>query len=321
MSGPKLSMNDAIPSPVVTVVIPTYNARALVQRAIDSALGQTFNDLEVLIVDDDSGDETPAFVEHAYRGDPRVRVIRLDRNGGPARARNAGIAAAHGSWIALLDADDAWRADRLERLLACSADADAVFDNLVGYDVETEIESEPLFPVFPDGALTIRALLAAHAPESLYNFGYLKPVLRRDFLLARRIKYDEALRTSEDLLFYLRLLLERARTYMLDEPLYVYTTPVNALGEAVSGSSQTQPRDREVRQALERMFVRYRNRIEPHSADAIEQRIAFLRRIAPISEFYYARRKRNYGRMAFLLARHISVQREAISKVLRLLPR
>jgi succinoglycan biosynthesis protein ExoO len=306
------------PSPIVTVVIPTYNARSQVQRAIGSALRQTVGDLEILVIDDASSDGTPAVIEHAYRADPRVRLLQLEQNGGPARARNAGIKAAHGQWIALLDADDAWREDRLERLLAQATDVDAVFDNLAGYDAENEVELDSLFPSFPDGALTMEALLAPRVAESRYDFGYLKPILRRDFLIARHIAYDEGLRTSEDLLLYLLLLLEGARTRMVDEALYIYTMPINTAGGT---SSHTRPRDNDVQQALENVLARYRNRIEQHSVMLIERRIAFLRRIAPISEFYYARRKRNYGRMAFLFARHVSVQREAIGKALRLLPK
>jgi len=304
-------------SPAVSVVIPTYNARACARRAIDSALGQTFGDIELLVIDDASTDGTATFIEQAYRDEARLRVLRLERNGGPARARNVGIKTAHGEWIALLDADDAWRAGRIERLIAHATGTDAVFDNLIGVDPETATELGPLFPVFPT-SLTAASLLAPQAPQSRHNFGYLKPLLRRDFLVQHSIAYDESLRTSEDLLFYLTLLLEGARARMIHKALYLYTM---GAGGGVSMHSHTRPRDDDVREALGRVLARYSEQIDAGTAGAIEQRIRFLRHIAPISEFYFARHTRDYGRMAYLLARHVSVQREAVGKVFNLLRR
>jgi succinoglycan biosynthesis protein ExoO len=307
--------------PTVSVVIPAYNAQDVIGRALASVRSQTFKDLEVLVVDDASSDATPMLVERESKADARLRLIRLEHNCGPAHARNIALHAARGSWIALLDTDDAWRPDRLQRMLTHSADADAVADNLAGYDAESGVETGVLFPVFPGGDFTVQSLLSPRAASSRYDFGYLKPILRREFLLAHRIAYDETLRTSEDLLFYLTLLLEGARVRLIDEDLYVYTEPVSAISGKSSVSSHSRPRDREVRQALARVLERYRGRLDGDAAASIERRITFLKRMAPVSEFYFARRRRDYGRMALLLARHASVQREAIGKLLRLMHR
>jgi glycosyltransferase involved in cell wall biosynthesis len=91
-------------TPRVSIVIPTYNRSAIVRRAIDSALAQTFEDLEILVVDDGSTDDTRA----ALAGYPeRVRYIRQE-NGGPAAARNHGMRLARGEYIGFLDSDDAY---------------------------------------------------------------------------------------------------------------------------------------------------------------------------------------------------------------------
>lgn len=95
---------DANDSPLVSVVIPAYNCARLLDRAIGSALGQTYPNLECIVVDDGSTDATPEVI--ASFGD-RVREIR-QRNSGASAARNAGIAAALGRYIAFLDADDYW---------------------------------------------------------------------------------------------------------------------------------------------------------------------------------------------------------------------
>jgi glycosyltransferase involved in cell wall biosynthesis len=98
-------------NPKVSVVIPTYNRAAKVGKGIESALNQTFSDLEVIVVDDGSADDTRAFISQTF-GD-RVRYF-YQTNQGASAARNKGIAEARGEWIAFLDSDDEWEQDKLE---------------------------------------------------------------------------------------------------------------------------------------------------------------------------------------------------------------
>jgi succinoglycan biosynthesis protein ExoO len=304
-------------APCVTIIMPSYNARACIMRAIDSALAQTFDDFELVVVDDASSDGTAALVEQAYRDEERIKLIRLERNSGAAHARNAGLAVARGQWIALLDSDDAWQPDRLARLLDQSADVDAVFDNLAEYDPATGTAARPLFPTFPEGALTIEALLSPQVPGSRYDFGYLKPLMRHAFLSAKGLRYDGSLRRSQDLVLYVTMLLEGARTRTIDAPLYIYTAPVGAGGRNLSLQPKFVPRDDVVRVALERLHERFAGRLSTTAERALEQRIAFLRRVRPISDFYDARRIGNYRRMATLLVSEPAVRREVASKVWR----
>ncbi len=90
--------------PKVSVIVPTYNRAAMLQRAVDSVLAQTFTDLELLIVDDCSSDETAEVV--ASLVDPRIRSFRHSRNRGVSATRNTGIAKARGEYVAFLDDDD-----------------------------------------------------------------------------------------------------------------------------------------------------------------------------------------------------------------------
>ena len=103
------------PQPLVSVVIPAYNAERTLNATLASVLGQTVTEIEVLVVDDGSTDGT-AVVAHSF-GDPRLRVLH-QANAGHASARNAGIAAARGAYIAVVDADDLWLPEKLERQLA-----------------------------------------------------------------------------------------------------------------------------------------------------------------------------------------------------------
>jgi glycosyltransferase involved in cell wall biosynthesis len=99
--------------PEVSVIIPAYNSAHYLAAAVDSVLAQTFADLEVLVIDDGSTDETPQVMS---RYGPPVRYIRQS-NGGVAVARNHGIKESRGNYVAFLDADDTWFPNKLERQL------------------------------------------------------------------------------------------------------------------------------------------------------------------------------------------------------------
>jgi glycosyltransferase involved in cell wall biosynthesis len=101
------------PEPLVSVVIPAYNANRFIERTLRSALRQTYSNLEVIIIDDGSTDNTRSLAEAVVAGDERVRIIGV-RNGGVAKARNIGIDESSGAFIAFLDADDLWHPTTLE---------------------------------------------------------------------------------------------------------------------------------------------------------------------------------------------------------------
>jgi len=107
--------------PVVTVVIPAYNAERYIQRTLDSVSAQTYRNLDIVVIDDGSNDRTTEFVEARRGNETRLRLI-TQSNSGVAAARNAGIDAARGDLIATLDADDLWHPRKIEmqvqRLLA-----------------------------------------------------------------------------------------------------------------------------------------------------------------------------------------------------------
>jgi glycosyltransferase involved in cell wall biosynthesis len=105
-------------NPQVSVVVPTLNRAGMLRQALCSALDQEDVELEVIVVDDGSTDETPEML--GQLGDERIRVIRHPRPEGVARARNAGIESATGEWIAFLDDDDLWAPGKLHAHLACS---------------------------------------------------------------------------------------------------------------------------------------------------------------------------------------------------------
>ncbi|VFQ43559.1 glycosyltransferase family 2 protein [Desulfoluna butyratoxydans] len=101
-------------NPLISVIIPTYNRAWALAGAVDSVLGQDYPEVELIVVDDGSTDETPALLA-AYGN--ALQVITLD-NGGVSRARNHGVAAAQGEYIAFLDSDDRWLPEKLSEQAA-----------------------------------------------------------------------------------------------------------------------------------------------------------------------------------------------------------
>ena len=103
---------------LVSVVIPTYNRAHSLGAAIDSALAQTHANLDIVVVDDGSSDDTGELVARRYGAEPRLTYLR-QQNAGVSAARNAGLRVARGSYVALLDSDDAWEKWKIELQLRC----------------------------------------------------------------------------------------------------------------------------------------------------------------------------------------------------------
>ena len=214
--------------PHVSVVIPAFNAEATLARSVASARNQSLADIEILIVDDASSDGTLALARRLAGEDRRVKVIAAACNRGPAAARNLGLDAATGTWIALLDADDAFEPGRLARLVGVARDcgADLLADNLL-----LESEAGDVEPMLPPGEVASCAPVSAaqfllgNLPDRARprkSYGFLKPLLCRAFLEAKGLRYDESLRFAEDFAFYLSCFSAGGRFYLLQEPLYRY---------------------------------------------------------------------------------------------------
>lgn len=103
---------------LVSIVIPTYNRAQLIERAVNSALSQTYTDLEVVIVDDASTDDTRNRIKTLWPADCRIRYLCHDSNRGAQAARNTGLNEARGKYVAFLDSDNEWLPRKLERQMA-----------------------------------------------------------------------------------------------------------------------------------------------------------------------------------------------------------
>jgi len=235
-------MSDVEQECLVSIVMPAYNSRAFIGAAIESALGQTERRLELIVIDDCSTDDTAEIAGRYARHDARVRLLHMPHNGGPAAARNAGFDAAHGRWIALLDSDDTYAPQRLARLLelAEANAADVVSDNLLVRPV-----SGTSYPLIPPNLLPYpRHLTAAEFvlrnigdPQNpRLSYGFMQPMIRRDFLLRHGLRHDERNRFGEDFMLYIACLRAGARWWLTPEALYHYVLRSGSLTEIQSSA-------------------------------------------------------------------------------------
>lgn len=167
--------------PMVSVILPTYNRAALVGRSIESVLNQTYTDFELIIVDDASTDNSSE-VFTQYEQDPRIRVLRLDRNQGAGIARNVGGDAAVGKYLAYNDSDDVWHPDKLEKQIkAMESVADKAY--AVCYAKRTLIAGSHV-RILPDRPLSQLQgnLYGTLLAQSVVGSGVM--VVRRDACLA-----------------------------------------------------------------------------------------------------------------------------------------
>lgn len=222
----------------VSVIIPCFNAEDFIGEAIDSVLKQTIADLEVIVVDDASTDGSRSIISSKANEDSRVVPIFLKTNAGPAAARNVAWTKLTGTWVTLLDADDLFLPDRLERLVsfAETQNADVVTDNLSVRHFGDDKHIAAAFPQVASGAIlrVDRSFFFRNVwtgPQK-YGMGILKPLFRAKFIKEHSICYDERYRIGEDMLFYMSCILSDAKYYILGDCLYVYRKRAESISNA-----------------------------------------------------------------------------------------
>ena len=208
-----------------SVVIPLYNKAPLIAATLESALADRERVLEVIVVDDGSTDDSAAVVERF--DDPRIRLIR-QANGGVSRARNRGIEAARGEWIAFLDADDLWAPGYLERLEELARTYPDCGMLATGYMTDDEgDEAHRHILDHPDAA----SLLASASPRRIDDYldfvtggqicCTISTAVRRSLVIDEGLRFPEGEHLGEDLDFFL-CVAERTSLAYSPEPLAIY---------------------------------------------------------------------------------------------------
>lgn len=197
---------------LISIIMAAYNAEKTIEQAIDSVLSQTYTNFELLVVNDCSADRTAELVKSIAAKDSRVRLISNVKNSGVSYTRKHGLEEAKGSWIAILDSDDAWAPEKLEKQIELQrrTNADLLFTGSAFMDSE----GHPI-----DWYL--------HAPKEVTYRQLLKQnVLSNSSALVRKELYAKHYAIGdgmhEDFAIWLSILKKGTKAYGVDEPLLIY---------------------------------------------------------------------------------------------------
>lgn len=196
---------------LVSVIIPTYNSYGTISDTLDSVCSQTYSNLEIIVVDDNSVDNTCEFVTKYISQDNRLRLLRNSKNQGAAVSRNNGIDIARGRYIAFCDADDIWLPNKVEMQLSRMAQLSTGL--VCSSYLRVNVNQMEIGLVQPESLLTHRSL-------SKYNSVGCSTVII-DRSIVSNLKFP-LLRTRQDYALWLSLTSTGMSFYCLKEPLVRY---------------------------------------------------------------------------------------------------
>ena len=209
----------------ISVIIPVYNTEQYLNRCIDSILTQSFNDFELLLIDDGSTDGSGAICDLYAEKDSRVRVFHKE-NGGVSSARNLGLDNAKGEWIYFVDSDDELLHDGLLTLANCVSDE---VDIVMGGFVEIGEDGEKTFSVDERVELLLskeQSVITLYFGHGLYYsyLGYMcLRLFRNDVIRNHRLRFDISIAIKEDTLFTMQYICKsNGITRQTTTPVYIY---------------------------------------------------------------------------------------------------
>ncbi len=226
---------------MVSVVIPVYNAQATVARCLDSVLAQTYDDWEILAVNDGSADDSLDILRRYAQRDARVRVMDQP-NGGVAAARNRGLGEATGDWVQFVDSDDTLLPDAMERMVRAmetnqSDLAIAPYVEIMGGKRHTRALMRW------EGTLDQRSLLHHFSlnPNSFFYAALWNKLYRRHLIEKHGLRFDGDLPWGEDFDFNTRYYRHVRGVSVLREPVYEYARSAGGLAMASVRLSVARP--------------------------------------------------------------------------------
>lgn len=286
---------------LVSVIVAAYNAEETLARCLESVAAQRGVETQIIAIDDASTDGTQAVLESLRARFSQLEIVRRPKNAGPSAARNAGLEAARGEWIAIVDADDEIEPERLAAMVAAAQgeSADLCFDNMfkIVAGREEGVLIDPPTARRLRESWTVGFFARENRPyESRILLGFLKPVFRASFLRAHKIRYAESVSRGEDYLFVLECLAQGARVCYLDRPLYRYAVAKKSL----SGAFDAKAHENFIR--AERAFLDlYASRLPPADAQAVRAHLRSVARAGVTNGLFAALRRKDWGAFLFLL--------------------
>lgn len=211
--------------PLVSIIVPVYNAEKYLNRCIDSILSQTMTDFELLLIDDGSKDNSGRICDEYAEKDARVRVFHKP-NGGVSSARNLGLDNAKGKWITFVDADDRCSCDYLEHLLSkVDDDTDLIISYAVICDSMVGGEKAEVYPEYRVNETNFERLFVDS--DMHWHTSPWAKLYRANIIYENGIRFNEMMHIGEDADFLFSFMLITDKIYVTSGTDYYYTCDVS----------------------------------------------------------------------------------------------
>ncbi|MCL1926493.1 MAG: glycosyltransferase [Syntrophorhabdaceae bacterium] len=196
----------------ISIIVPVYNAELWLARCLDSLLGQTIKNIEIICIDDKSPDASLKILREYEKKDDRIKVIALEKNNGVSAARNAGLAMAAGEYIGFVDSDDFVDLNFYETLYVRAASADA--DITKGEAREVGYDGEERF--FGPSSANIKK------NKAYFDYPFWTAIYRRDFLEKNKIDFPVSIIVIQDTVFLTKAVILANKIELVEGVYYRY---------------------------------------------------------------------------------------------------
>ncbi|ENJ9652623.1 glycosyltransferase [Clostridium botulinum] len=204
--------------PLISIIMPVYNCQEYIEEAINSVITQTYKSWELIVIDDESKDNTIKIIEKLSNKDQRIRFYKNEKNLGVSETRNKGISLANGEWIAFLDSDDMWKPSKLEKQIIISNTVEAEFI-FTGSSFINENG------IYYEGILEVPEKVNYKKLRNHNVISCSSVLIKKKFFKDIRMEKDDM---HEDYAVWLRVLNTGVCAYGINEPLIVYRISPNS---------------------------------------------------------------------------------------------
>lgn len=216
----------------VSIILPVYNSEKKIQKTIDSILNQTYNDYELIIINDGSTDSTSSICIDNQKKNPNNIIYVEQENKGVSNARNYGISMSHGKYIMFIDSDDTYEPNMVKKMVEILLNTDKEW-GVCGYNRINEKYGSKIKKNIPkvemsDDGITCQLFIEKLQKNNLFNQIWNK-IYISTIIKSNNIRFDDKMSLSEDLKFNLEYIKNIKKAIYLDETLYSYINSTSGL--------------------------------------------------------------------------------------------
>lgn len=256
----------------VSVIIPVYNAQNYIGRCVESVLGQTYEELEILLIDDGSKDESLSVCQEYAQKDKRIKVYH-NENHGVSYTRNYGLNMATGEYIVFADADDWLEANYVEEMLLCLV-KNHVSVVMCNYKMEYDSGEHKVLHDFSDGLIGFQEAL--HPSSEYFQCAVWGKLFKTEVLnnMEHPIRFEEDLKIGEDRLFWTKVVLTVGKIYVRGTVLYHYY--MNSMGAVSSQKFDAMYTDYQAKKRIAALLYAYKELHEINVSESVYTAVSTL---------------------------------------------